>query len=145
MMNAVPAQPTIGLGVWFIVAAGIIALIVFAGVWISYYRWSASPWLGDQLNAPFHVWDWLFGAAAPAAAETPAPAAPVVPPMHWCFVGEDYTGRWCVKVPSRSACSADRTYTSQEECTLIEANHEPTGIILNGGAAMRPLASVPIQ
>lgn len=58
---------------------------------------------------------------------------------NWCFVGEDLTGRWCVKVPNSSACSPERLFSSRPGCELVEASASPAGINKNGGATMTPL------
>jgi hypothetical protein len=60
----------------------------------------------------------------------------------WCFVGEDLTGRACVKVPSPASCDAERSYGSRPDCELQTANHLPSGVITNGGDSMIPLASM---
>lgn len=83
------------------------------------------------------------GAAAdlpPPPITPPSPPAAVHPDTEaWCFVGEDLTGRYCVKVPSNSSCDASRTYTSRSECEMVSAQHLPAGIITKQGAGMRPL------
>jgi hypothetical protein len=61
---------------------------------------------------------------------------------NWCFVGEDLTGRWCVKVPNASACSPERLFSSRPGCELVEASASPAGINKNGGATMTPLFAV---
>ena len=58
----------------------------------------------------------------------------------WCFVGEDLTGRFCVKVPSEQSCDRDRTYGSRSDCEMTQASHMPAGILTNGGAGMLPLS-----
>jgi hypothetical protein len=60
----------------------------------------------------------------------------------WCFVGEDLTGRACVKVPSPASCDAERSYGSRPDCELQTANRLPSGVITNGGESMIPLASM---
>lgn len=60
----------------------------------------------------------------------------------WCFVGEDLTGRACVKVPSPASCDAERSYGSRPDCELQTANRLPSGVITNGGDSMIPLASM---
>ena len=60
----------------------------------------------------------------------------------WCFVGEDLTGRACVKVPSPASCDAERSYGSRPDCELQTANRLPSGVITNGGTSMIPLASM---
>ena len=61
---------------------------------------------------------------------------------NWCFVGEDLTGRWCVKVPNAAACSPERLFSSRPGCELVEASASPAGINKNGGATMTPLFAV---
>ena len=58
----------------------------------------------------------------------------------WCFVGEDLTGRFCVKVPSEQSCDRDRTYGSRSACEMTQASHMPAGILTNNGAGMLPLS-----
>jgi zinc transporter ZupT len=60
----------------------------------------------------------------------------------WCFVGEDLTGRACVKVPSSASCDAERSYGSRPDCELQTANRLPSGVITNGGTSMIPLAAM---
>jgi hypothetical protein len=72
----------------------------------------------------------------------PSPPAPVHPDTEsWCFVGEDLTGRYCVKVPSSSSCESSRRYTSRNDCEMIPAQHLPAGIITKQGTSMLPLAA----
>jgi hypothetical protein len=75
----------------------------------------------------------------PAAAANPAAVHPDT--EAWCFVGEDLTGRYCVKVPSAKSCDAERTYRSRQDCELVPAQHLPAGIITKQGAGMLPLLS----
>ena len=60
----------------------------------------------------------------------------------WCFVGEDLTGRACVKVPSPASCDAERSYGSRPDCELQTANRLPSGVITNGGTSMIPVAAM---
>jgi hypothetical protein len=60
---------------------------------------------------------------------------------NWCFVGEDVTGRWCVKVPRPDACSPERLFSSRPGCELVTASPLPLGLIAKGGAEMKPLVS----
>lgn len=57
---------------------------------------------------------------------------------NWCFVGEDVTGRWCVKVPRPGACTPERLFSSRPGCELVTASPLPLGLIANGGAQMKP-------
>jgi len=59
----------------------------------------------------------------------------------WCFVGEDLSGRYCVKVPSHKACNSDRSFYTREDCELISGSHMPGGIMQNG-TNFRPLRSM---
>lgn len=61
----------------------------------------------------------------------------------WCFVGEDKTGRWCLRVPNSHACDPDRTYTSQADCELVTASEMPLGFLKNGGVSSMPLSAIP--
>jgi hypothetical protein len=58
---------------------------------------------------------------------------------NWCFVGEDVTGRWCVKVPRSDACTPERLFSSRPGCELVAASPLPLGLVDKGGAAMNPL------
>ena len=58
---------------------------------------------------------------------------------NWCFVGEDVTGRWCVKVPQSDACSPERLFSSRPGCELVPASPLPLGLIAKNGAEMNPL------
>ena len=62
----------------------------------------------------------------------------------WCFVGEDISGRYCVKVPSKESCVPDRTFRSLSECALIDGNHLPAGIEKDG-VKFTPLYSMNIE
>lgn len=58
---------------------------------------------------------------------------------NWCFVGEDVTGRWCVKVPRPDACSPERLFSSRPGCELVAASPLPLGLVAKGGAVNNPL------
>ena len=60
---------------------------------------------------------------------------------NWCFVGEDVTGRWCVKVPQPDACSPERLFSSRPGCELVPTSPLPLGLVAKGGATTKPLAS----
>ena len=67
---------------------------------------------------------------------------PIHPPSEtWCFVGEDLSGRYCVKVPSHKACNSDRSFQTREDCEMISGSHMPAGIMRNG-TNFRPLRSM---
>ena len=62
----------------------------------------------------------------------------------WCFVGEDLSGRYCVKVPKDSACTKDRVYHSRSDCEMAAANHLPAGVIKKNGAGIQLLGTMNI-
>ena len=74
----------------------------------------------------------------PPAAVLPAAVHPDT--ESWCFVGEDLTGRYCVKVPSAKSCDAGRTYKSRQDCEMVSAQHLPAGVITKQGAGMLTLS-----
>lgn len=78
-----------------------------------------------------------IGAGA-AATGTAAAKNPVGFGENWCFVGEDVTGRWCVKVPQPDACSSERLFSSRPGCELVAASPLPLGLVAKGGAEMNP-------
>ena len=57
----------------------------------------------------------------------------------WCFVGEDFTGRYCVKVPGPKSCDRDRSYWTRLDCELHLANALPAGVITDNGVKYDPL------
>jgi len=59
----------------------------------------------------------------------------------WCFVGEDLTGRYCVKVPSPKSCTRDRLYYSRLDCELHLTNALPAGVITDNGVKYDLLSS----
>lgn len=61
----------------------------------------------------------------------------------WCFVGEDMTGRWCVRVPHRGACDPERAYSSQSDCELTNASRLPLGTNMESGARVAPFMGPP--
>ena len=72
----------------------------------------------------------------------PTPHKPWNKNETWCFVGEDLTGRACVKVPSPKSCDEERTFGTRNDCELQTANAMSSGVIKNGGTSMIPLASL---
>jgi hypothetical protein len=141
-------------------AIGTIVLVLLSiGAYVTYQQWAASPWFSDRYWASENLWSWWNPPAISLTelgvlhqVETPAPvpgAAATVSTSEredlkesWCFVGEDLTGRFCVKVPSDASCDKDRLFGSEKDCELTPANHLPAGIIKENGTAMRPLSDM---
>lgn len=73
----------------------------------------------------------------------PLPENTEKPQSHesWCFVGEDLSGRYCVKVPSDAACTNDRIFFTRGDCELISGSRLVAGIS-NNGQDFRPLADM---
>ena len=65
--------------------------------------------------------------------------------MHgqWCFVGEDLTGRWCVKTPEEGLCPKKRVFRSRSECEMKTASASPLGINQHD-TTMIPIAGLSI-
>jgi hypothetical protein len=107
--------------------------------------------------AGFFVWYWDL--LKPAAPHETVSLKPVVATdtsvlleaperkmqESWCFIGEDKTGRWCLRVPTSHACDPDRTYTSQADCELVTASEMPLGFLKNGGVSSMPLSAIPVM
>lgn len=121
----------------------ILAIVLVLGV-----AYLIKKYVVDEYPGMIESWFVMFrkeqqrGAAdIPAPPMTPPqPSAPVHPDTEsWCFVGEDLTGRYCVKVPSKSSCESSRTFTSRQDCEMVPAQHLPAGVITKQGAGMLPL------
>ena len=144
----------------------IVIILVCVGITVGfrYYKLHESPWWSDRAQANNAFWDWLYtirsspsfgqyGAlrevpsglqlsAPPPSQEPPQATMPTPPPPAWCFVGEDLTGRYCVKVPSAASCERTRVFNSQQDCELQSANAMPSGVVSpHDGRKMTPLSS----
>ena len=116
------------------------------------------PWYSTRIS-----WgEYLFGApanpeaaASPSVMETSTPLVdlekrksgiPTKPGETWCFLGEDNTGRWCVKVPMPSLCEPSRSYGGRDSCEMTLAQKLPLGLgdVVSRGPP-RPPASFTIE
>lgn len=122
---------------WLYIALGFVAMIL-AAIGSAYYaNWDWRAMLNTQVGVP----------KINVAAVLPAPLAPAAAATKetWCFVGEDLSGRYCVKVPSETACSSERTFNSRSSCELTPANNMITGAVRNGGIGVQPLSSMHLK
>jgi len=165
--NNIGYTPTVS-SVSILVGVVVVGLLcVGAAVAFHYYQLHESPWWSERSKANNALWDWLdafrsapsfgqygalkevpsgFQLSAPVPTNTatapPQAPSPSPPPVAWCFVGEDLTGRYCVKVPSAAACDRTRVFNSQQDCELQSANALPAGVVSpHDGRKMSPLSS----
>ncbi len=146
----VDTEPTIAAINWKYISIFVGAVVLVGLVWYGVqYMTRSSPWWSERANA----WWWQQPATTNSlqAVEEKVTALQkeiaqpdttlmeekgVTPPETWCFVGEDLTGRYCVRVPSNTACNPDRSYTSRSDCEMVQAHAMPTGIIKDAGNRM---------
>jgi len=62
----------------------------------------------------------------------------------WCFIGEDNTGRYCVKVPRADLCDPVRTFGQRESCELVEGSQMPLAIVTKSGHSVTPISKTTI-
>lgn len=106
--------------------AGLVAVIAL----LTWIIWSSmKDWLRSKLMAI---------AATPTTSTTPTNPTT----GQWCFVGEDLTGRWCVKTPEEGLCPKKRVFQSRSECEMKTASASPLGI--NYNTTMIPIAGLSI-
>lgn len=146
----IDSEPTTAALNWKYIGV-FVGVVVLAGlVWYGVqYMTRSSPWWSERA----HAWWWQQPATTnslQAVEETVKSlqkeiAQPdttlmeekgVTPPETWCFVGEDLTGRYCVRVPSSAACNPDRSYTSRTDCEMVPAHAMPAGVIQDAGNRM---------
>jgi hypothetical protein len=85
----------------------------------------------------------------PMASASPTAAPEAVKPAFtnetWCLVGEDLSGRYCVRVPSEHSCDPNRTFSSRTDCELTPAQALPSGIATEGSTKLTPLGMLSIS
>ena len=62
---------------------------------------------------------------------------------NWCFVGEDLTGRFCVKVPEAELCPSGRAFQTRYDCEMVKASPMPLTVMQDKGSKGIPLAGLP--
>lgn len=144
VMNALNVRNVLN-HTWFLVIGAVIAVI--AGVYlVKLYLTNENPaliqsWL-DMFRSKQTQTSGTADLSQPPPLMPPQPPAAVHPDTEaWCFVGEDLTGRYCVKVPSAKSCDNDRKFASRQDCEMVSAQHLPAGVITKQGAGMISLLS----
>lgn len=158
LLNGNAAQ---GIGVsventspWILVG-GLVVLGVVIALVLQYFEivtWAPPAWTNAPMTwfpgfgEPRRLSNWgeLMPVDKSVAGASPVPGGvpgSVPSGQTWCFVGEDLTGRWCVKVPNPQACSPERVFNNRADCELVRASHMPLGIDTKGGASMLPLSA----
>ena len=89
-----------------------------------------------------YIRDWLRSQMQEAAPSKTNPEDFVR--GQWCFIGEDLTGRWCVKTPEEGLCPKQRVFQSRSECEMKTASASPLGINQNHDTTMIPIAGLSI-
>lgn len=147
MNNSIPLsnEATPSTIPWLYIGIGVVLLLLVAG--LAFYflvQKESNPWYASRIS-----WmEYLFGpgantetaaatAIATAVQDTTSPLAqlktqtnslPTAPGETWCFLGEDNTGRWCVKVPLPSLCEPSRSYGGRDPCEMTLAQQLPLGL-----------------
>jgi len=156
------STPSSSSGYSYYAIIAIVLVLVSVGAYVAFWR-------SDRYWAYDNIWSWWNPPAisltelgvlqqvsvplpVPLPVPYPVPGAaatastserrPEGPNESWCFVGEDLTGRYCVKVPSDKSCDRDRLFGNQKDCELTTANHMPAGIVKSNGTSMLPLANM---
>jgi hypothetical protein len=62
---------------------------------------------------------------------------------NYCYVGEDLTGRFCVKVPDAELCPSERAFRTRAECEMVKASPMPLTVQTERGTKAIPLSGLP--
>ena len=116
--------PTHGVSIVIVRSVILVSLLVLWIIW-GYLK----EWLKSQLQ----------GVAAPSKINPEEFTR-----GQWCFVGEDLTGRWCVKTPEEDLCPKQRVFQSRSECEMKTASASPLGINQHHDTTMIPIAGLSI-
>jgi hypothetical protein len=148
----------------FAIFSVVVIITIGIGYLVFNYEYATSPWWSDRFYATKGIFDWLnfqglstigpgwFGlnqAAIPFSLSQSSVLNDISnrglgekgkPNREfWCFVGEDFTGRYCVKVPGPKSFDRDRSYWTRLDCELHLANALPAGVITDNGVKYDPL------
>lgn len=127
---------------WFWILLAIVGIMILVSIW-NWSRLNISSWFLEKAAINRQLLDIAKSPSEILDSTNETPQLPQRISENWCFVGEDYTGRWCVKVPTSHACDPDRTFSSQSECELVAASNMPLGLLKDGGAKQLPLSAIP--
>jgi hypothetical protein len=141
LLNANANVSGVGTNAWFISLVCLVVLL--GGVFYVVVNKESHPWYSTRIS-----WmEYLFGPPVRTAAAIQSiqdttsplaqldtqtnvvPRAPTAPGETWCFLGEDTTGRWCVKVPVPSLCEPSRSYGGRDPCEMTLAQKLPLGTV----------------
>ena len=60
-------------------------------------------------------------------------------PENWCLMGENTTGRFCIRLEKPDQCTPKHRFASREACEMTESSSLPLGISNTGGRFHSPL------
>ena len=125
---------------WVSIAiASVFLLVGFIVFYVQHYSLqSVIKWWKEFVFGPSSTAATATAAAALSVQDTTSPLAQLKtqtagvatnPGETWCFLGEDNTGRWCVKVPIPSLCEPARSYGGRDPCEMTLAQQLPLGLV----------------
>lgn len=149
--SATPSLFTTHKVFWIV---GLLAVVVLSGVivtaYLNYNEYVQSPWWSERVKAQqFDIFSWFKGKPTlhqdlelrEETQETQerqerrerqeSSVHPTARRETWCLIGEDLSGRYCVRVPGPDSCTHERSFLSQDQCELTPAMHLPGGVQMN--------------
>lgn len=108
---------------WRILLAVLLIIVAIIGLYIYYYGKDEGGVREERVRPPVSV--------APVREQER---------QTWCLVAEDLAGRYCVKVPGPQSCTHERSYLSEEQCTLTPGMHLPAGVNKNQNTSISLLS-----
>lgn len=110
---------------------GIVFIVLVSGL-VYYFLAQSNPSLtsfaGLQESTAAAIQSVQDTTSPLAQLKTQTNTLPTNPGETWCFLGEDDTGRWCVKVPVPSLCEPSRSYGGRDPCEMTLAQKLPLGL-----------------